>query len=177
MKHQTPSMADTLASNGELTLKKKESKDSKSSINNIGTGIWNPLTQKYVGKGHYGKLKRDGIELCQLERNSWINGFNGTLTEEEFLNQPHIKMLCESKNTPLVVPVAEVEHNLESTIITQAKQMDEMTRALGLANSEVRHLKHEFEILKESALELQQISNKIIKHSDDVIGLDDKTPF
>ena len=170
----TPTMANTKASNGELTLKMPM--DSESSLKNIGTRIWNPLTQKYVGRGHYNKLKRDGIELCQLNQNSWITEFHGTLTEEDFLSQPHIQMLTNNKHTPLVEPATEEEHNLESTIVTQATQMDELTKELNLERLTSQQLRHEFEKLRESALKTSRMADDLVKSCDKVLGLDDK-PF
>ena len=42
MKHSTPSMADTLASNGEYTLRNIEKKKP------IGADIYNPITNRMI---------------------------------------------------------------------------------------------------------------------------------
>ena len=179
MKHQTPNMAtptmaDTKASNGELTLRMPV--DSESSLKNIGTRIWNPLTEKYIARSHYNKLKRDGIELCQLKANGWITEFNGMLTDEEFLNQPHIVMLTANKKPPLVQPATEEEQSLESTIVTQATQMDELVKDLNHARLESQQLTHEFEKMRESALKTSRMADDLVKICDQVLGLDDQ-PF
>jgi len=166
----TPNMADTKASNGELTIRHKveqkqsftkdpASRDPASSLKNIGTAIHNPLTDKYVGRKHYNKLKREGIELCQLERNSWINEFDGTLTIDEFLNQPHVRM--HKNKVSLVEPSteeeldaqeitelkAEMKEALKSnhlsllkTTVGQAKQIDELNKELNQMHIENRQL-------------------------------------
>ena len=178
----TPTMADTKASNGELTLRMPV--DSKTSIRNIGTGIWNPLTGKLIGRGHYSKMKREGIDLCQLERNNWIDEFHGTLTDEEFLNQPHIQMLTQDKRTPLVEPITELEQkikntlfdqNLESTIVTQASQMDELTKELNAERLTSQQLRHEFEKMRESSHHLSRMADKLVRSCDRILGLDDQT--
>jgi hypothetical protein len=155
----TPNMADTKASNGQLTVKHKAEKDPASSLKNIGTAIYNPLTDKYVGRSHYNKLRREGIELCQLERNSWINEFDGTLTMDEFLNQPHVRMLKDKVS--LVEPAteeeldaqeitklkAEMKEALKSnhlsllkTTVGQANQIDELNKELNQMHVDNRQL-------------------------------------
>ena len=190
MKHETPNMADTQASNGQLTVKQKVEKDPASSLKNIGTCIHNPLTDKYVGRGHYNKLKRDGIELCQLERNSWINEFDGTLTVEEFLNQPHIQMLTNSKHSPLVEPatgeeyddqkIAEMQDDMKEglksshlslaeTVIGQAKHIDELNKELNQMHVENRQmlvyletLQTKTEVLSKTSADLFSEFNKML---------------
>jgi len=197
MKHETPNMADTQASNGQLTVKHKAEKDPASNLKNIGTHIYNPLTDKYIGKGHYSKLKREGIELSQLERNSWIDGFDGTLTVKEFLNQPHIQMLTNSKHNPLVEPATGEEYDAQKmveiqadmkealkvnhlsliqTTVGQAQQIDELTRALNLECLVSQQLRHEFEKIRETSLTLSRMADNLVRSCDKVLGLDDQ-PF
>ena len=161
----TPNMADTKASNGEFTIRHKVeqkqsfTKDPASSLKNIGTAIYNPLTDKYVGRGHYNKLKREGIELCQLERNSWINEFDGTLTMYEFLNQPHVRRLKDkvslvetaTEDELDVQEITEIQDEMKEalksnhlsllkTTVGQTKQIDELNKELNQMHLENRQL-------------------------------------
>jgi hypothetical protein len=173
MKHSTPSMADTLASNGEYTLRNIEKKKP------IGADIYNPITNRMISESHFKKLKKDGIDLSQLKRNCWIEGFDGTMSDEEFLNQDHIRAHM-GKTAPTILPatssdVSTIDHH--STIITQAHQMDDLTKKLNTANTEIEQLRHELGKIRESAKQASRLVDSVVRHCDNILGLDDDIPF
>ena len=173
MKHSTPSMADTLASNGEYTLRNTEKKKP------MGSEIHNPITNRMVSISHFRKLKKDGIDLSQLKRNCWIDGFDVKMSDEEFLNQDHIRAHM-GRTAPTILPatsadVSNIDHH--STIITQAHQMDDLTKKLNTANTEIEQLRHELGKIRESAKQASRLVDSVVRHCDNILGLNDDIPF
>ena len=177
MKHATPNMADTLASNGELSIRKPSV--NKPDLKDIGSAIWIPMSKRNVGYAHYTNLKREGIDLSQLERNCWIDGFDGTLSDDEFLAQHNIA----KKPMPKFTPASEEEYveststDYTSTIVTQAKQIDELTKDINLANTENARLLHELERLRETSIQVSRKVDSIIRTIDTIISKDESIPF
>ena len=107
--NNTHNMANTPASNGQLTLatgKKKitrrKRKADPCALTNQEKSIWNPLTGRYIGHQHYYRLKsKFKIDLSQLDRNNWITTFHGRMEDDDFLNQPHVQdYLHRNTETP-----------------------------------------------------------------------------
>jgi len=81
----TPAMATNTTANGS----RKGRMPNPRALNNIGAAIFNPITQKEVAFCRYYAMKKDGIHLDELERNSWIDhpDFNGTLSTLEWMDK------------------------------------------------------------------------------------------
>tara|TARA_Y100001938_G_scaffold26242_1_gene35209 strand:+ start:2763 stop:3383 length:621 start_codon:yes stop_codon:yes gene_type:complete len=170
-KKNTHTMADTPSSNGSLVMpvvEKKSEKDDPNSIKNIGKAIYNPFTGRYIASEQYANILRDtGCDLADLERNNHITGFNGTMSEEDFLSQPHVRKYLTStqgkkKHIPFSVAPYMLSPSLEEEEVTvtsnsleelrrivesQASIIDDLEAELRKEKNKARQLTHDMETM------------------------------
>lgn len=125
--------------NGQLSLttkarrKKRKRQADPCALSRVGPAIWNAMTGRYVTDKSYYRIRADhGIDLAELERNNWITSFNGTMTDEEFLNQQHVKDFQNppvESVTPLVTGFDESSTD-DNTIMTIGKRNQKAVQEL-----------------------------------------------
>lgn len=168
MKHNTPDMADSL--NGELTLKADKAQ-------NLGSEIWNPITGRHVGMAHFKKLQSEGFDLSLVKRNNWIDGFDGSMSDKEFIkhvNEFSEKLKPETPAKKILIKDVYPATDLTNTIITQANQIDVLTHKLNSVTVENRELKHEIDKLRDLAVQSSKMADSIVRQCDELLGFNDK---
>ena len=103
MKNDIPAMSG-FKKNGQMTVRRNRPKDPMA-LTNCGAAIFNPLTQKHVTDKSYYRIKKDnGIDLSLLRVNNKISGWNGTLSEAEFMKLPEVEAYFDTSTSTEIIP-------------------------------------------------------------------------